>query len=127
MTIWRSPLAVSVVTVASQIVMSILIPPPPFISYPSVVTPVLVVPLKAVLALRALLTSSAAASISLLTWVSSSAWVWTWAGLVFGEEDVPELPAVELLLLQAIARPAMSAVVASDRTMFVFMFLVFNK
>jgi hypothetical protein len=40
---------------------------------------------------------------------------------VFGEVDVPELPVAELLLLQeAIARPAMTAAVDSDRTMFVF-------
>jgi len=83
--------------------------------------PVVVVPLKDVLALRELLTSSVAASNSLETWVSSFAWVSTWAGLVFGEVDVPELPLAELLLLQeAIARPAMTAAVDSDRTMFVF-------
>jgi hypothetical protein len=42
--------------------------------------------------------------------------------LVFGEVDVPEVPVAELLLLQeATASPVMTAAVASDRTMFVFM------
>jgi hypothetical protein len=46
-------------------------------------------------------------------------------GLVFGEEDVPEFPVAELLLLQDTARPAMIAAVASDKTMFVFIIFLF--